>query len=258
MHSNEIKMEILKALYKEELYSYKLITELAISESKLYPILKELEEAEDIKSSKEKHDNRSRTIYKITNKGKERLSSQKGGHKNMKDENKFITYDYTTITVNRDMESAYIDTYESMGWELVDNELGIQMSVLGSSRLSFRRNRKINNKSELLKIQRKCEEAFANINKYELEKTRGAMMKSLGLGILGCVFLAISVFSFLGELWIIFSIAGAIGLGLWLPPYYVYRNTIIKDAERISPLIDGLHDRIGELCEEADALIKNN
>ena len=262
-----IDIQILRCLSKEDSYTYKILNDIkeniSITESSLYPILKRLENISYLETYKETIGDRSRKYLRLTTKGKDRLEElenkeMKGEVKEMSKDN-FRTFDYTSITVSKDMEPVYIDTYESFGWELTDNNIGFDTtSLLGSTKLSFRRDRRVPNKTELLKLQRKSEVLFKNIQTMEANKPKMAMIKALGLGIVGCAFLAISVFSFLDSSWFIFAIAGAIGLGLWIPPYFIYKNTLEKDIERLNPLIDETYDKISDLCEEANALIKSS
>ena len=57
----------------------------------------------------------------------------------------FTTYDYTSVVVNKELESIYIDTYESFGWELTSSELSMQNTNMSKNiKLSFKRDRKIN------------------------------------------------------------------------------------------------------------------
>lgn len=182
----------------------------------------------------------------------------------MKEKN-FKTYDYTTVTVRKELEPVYMDMYESFGWELTDNELGVLINGLGSSaKLSFKRDRKINNKTNLIRLQKRCEELFRNIDRLESEKTSTAMIKAFVVGIIGIVFLALSVFmitgylTFGGATMFLQVIAGAIGILLCIPPYFIYRNTVTNKTAELDPLIDEQYDKISEICEEANTLIKEN
>lgn len=182
----------------------------------------------------------------------------------MKEKN-FKTYDYTTVSVKKELEPVYLDMYESFGWELTDNELGIIMNGIGSSaKLSFKRDRKINNKTNLIRLQKRCDELFRNIDRLESEKTSTAMIKSLVVGFIGIVFLALSVFMITGYLtldnatMVIQIISGVIGIVLCIPPYFIYRNTVINKTSELDPIIDEQYDKISEICEEANSLIQEN
>ncbi len=70
---------VLAAIKNEPSYGYKIIKDVApfaqISESTLYPILRRLEAADMLTVYSEEHNGRLRKYYRITRKGKERLSS---------------------------------------------------------------------------------------------------------------------------------------------------------------------------------------
>lgn len=179
------------------------------------------------------------------------------------DKNKnFITYDYTQITIKKEMESAYIDTYENFGWELTDSESSTKPSGISSNpTLYFRRDRKINKKSDLNKLQRKVDVCFSNIQKLKTQKTSLASIKALSIGFLAIIFLALSVFIITDyiKISVIFSILfGSVGILLCIPPYFVYKSTVIKKTEELEPLIDKEYDNISDLCEEAHTLMNQD
>ena len=181
----------------------------------------------------------------------------------MENKDKIITYEYITIYVKKEQEPVYIDTYNCLGWELVDSEIAGDIHNLLSTKLSFKRNRKINNKQALIKIQRDIDIKFKNIEKMESQKEIKASFNAYGIGIIACVFLALSVFMITGYIdlgAITFSlqvILGGIGVLLCIPPYFIYKNTLALKNEELEPLINREYEDISEKCEEADLLINN-
>ena len=179
----------------------------------------------------------------------------------MENKKDFVTYDYTTIIVRKNLEPIYIDVYESFGWELIDNEVNSINSIM-SSKLSFKRDRKINNKNALIKLQNTIDNNFSNIAKLESSKYLSASIKAYSIGVLACVFLALSVFMITGMLALgsltfpLQIVLGAIGVILCIPPYFVYRNTVALKTEQIQPQINEEYDKISEKCEEANLLIQ--
>lgn len=177
----------------------------------------------------------------------------------MEKDNNFVSYDYTQITVDKNMESIYIDTYENFGWELTESQLNAKSGqTLNNRTLYFRRNRKINNKNELNKLQRKVDICFSNIKNLEKKKNSSAMITSFSIGFLAIVFISLSVFAITGYLNvnIVFStILGIIGIGLCIPPYFVYKDISKKKSNEIEPLIDKAYDNLSDICEEAHNLI---
>ena len=182
----------------------------------------------------------------------------------MENKEKVITYEYMSINVKKELEPIYIDVYNCLGWELIDLEISLSPKDLLSSKISFKRDRKINNKQALLKIQKDINSTFINIEKLESKKNFKASFNAFGIGLIACVFLALSVFMMTGYLslntfTIPFQIIfGGIGILLCIPPYFVYKNTLALKTEELQPLINNEYDIISEKCEEADLLINNN
>ena len=181
----------------------------------------------------------------------------------MENKDKVITYEYISINVKKELEPIYIDTYSCLGWELIDSEISISPQDLLSTKISFKRDRKINNKQALIKLQREIDNKFLNVEKLESQKKLRASFNAFGIGITACVFLALSVFMITGYLSLgtltvpLQIIFGGIGLLLSIPPYFVYKNTLTLKIEELQPLIDDEYDAISEKCEEADLLINN-
>lgn len=175
---------------------------------------------------------------------------------------KFRTYDYTSVVVNKELESVYIDTYESFGWELTTSELSMQNTNMTKNiKLSFKRDRKINKKSELNKLQKETEICFSNIKKFDKQKTSRATINALSIGLLAIIFIALSVFIITDYIRIsrFFSgLFGTLGILLCIPPYFIYRQTVTNSTEKIGPLIDKEYDKISDICLKAHNLIVNN
>ena len=181
----------------------------------------------------------------------------------MENKDKVITYEYMNIDVKKELEPAYIDAYSCLGWELVDSEITGSLQGFLNSTLSLKRDRKINNKQALIKLQREIDSKFRNIEKLESQKTFKASFNAFGIGLVACVFLALSVFTIteylsFGSLSVPLEIIfGGIGLLLCIPPYFVYKNTLALKIEESQPLIDNEYDAINDKCEEADLLINS-
>ena len=72
-----------------------------------------------------------------------------------RNENSFVAYEYSTITVKRDIEPLYSDCYRNFGWIPMENR---EISMIDADRvaLRFKRDRKIKNRMEVHALQRKC------------------------------------------------------------------------------------------------------
>lgn len=165
-------------------------------------------------------------------------------------ENKFVMNEYLDVNVKQDLVQLCSDCYHALGWTIINTSTGID-----SVTLKMQRDRKIKNRVALCDLQRKCEEAFTAIEKLESSKTTKAMSVSLGVGIVGTVFMAGSVFAYLAAmlpLSILLAIPGFIGWGF---PYFLYKKYRKESADKIKPVIDRNYDIIYEACEKANQLL---
>jgi len=168
--------------------------------------------------------------------------------------NDFVGYEYKEVTVGRDMEGVYADGYPNFGWKLE----GGSVSPIGLStvNLKFKRDRKINNKAELTRLQRQFESNVDDIEKLEQSKATSAFAAALSVGLIGTAFLAGATFAFIFAemipLMIVLAIPGFIGWGL---PYLLYKKILDKKSKAVSPMIERQYDSIYEVCEKAHALL---
>lgn len=163
-----------------------------------------------------------------------------------------LTYDYVTVDTSEKMVLETIDCYEALGWQLVKREgtLGLKTAV------TFKRNRKIANKNELIKIQAKLDEALNMVNKFESKKTTKAFATAMGVGIPGiltfgggmCLCLLNSA---IGA--IVGGVAlGAAGLAICDIGYLAYRKINKKKINEMNVLIDKKREEISSICEDAN------
>lgn len=167
----------------------------------------------------------------------------------------FVGYEYKDITVPHDMESIYTDGYQNFGWELFEKS-GV-VTGINSSSLKFKRDRKILNKAELTRLQRQFDACAKEITALEKSKTTNATITSLVIGLIGCAFLAVSVFAITADppnilLCILFGLPGIIG---WILPYFVYKSKGLKRTQAVEPLIDAKYDEMYAVCEKANGLL---
>lgn len=167
----------------------------------------------------------------------------------------YIGYDYREITVEKNEISVYMDGYECFGWIFYENHPEIQGSK--KTVLRFKRNRKIMNKTELTRLQRHFEDCMRQIAELERSKNRIGSIASLLIGIVGCAFMAGSVFAITNEppmiiLCVLLAIPGFAG---WILPYFVYRWAAHKKAEQVNPMIEKMQDEVYEICEKGHKLL---
>jgi len=165
----------------------------------------------------------------------------------------FIGYEYKDVTVDRDKEGVFTDGYTNFGWTLE----GTSRSAIGipTVNIKLKRDRKIQNKVELTRLQRQFESNVKEIEKLEQSKTTAANITAFTIGIVGTACLAGSVFSFLAgmiPLFIVLAVPGLIG---WTLPYFCFIRSREKRIAAITPLIEQRYDSIYEVCEKAHGLL---
>ena len=167
--------------------------------------------------------------------------------------NSYIGYEYITIAAKQDMESFYTDNYTCFGWivEKITNPLpGVPFVDI-----KFKRNRKIRNRVELIRLQNQFDSCAKDINALEKSKSTKATIVALSIGIAGAALVTLSVFSYLNDkilLMILLAIPGFVGWGL---SFVYYKKTYQKKATQIAPLIEKKYDEMYETCEKAFALL---
>lgn len=177
----------------------------------------------------------------------------------------FIPYEYKEVSADLGQISFLIDGYVNFGWEIDENfqyapeKYPETTGAPGRKKILLRlkRNRKIINKMELTRLQRNFEACVAEIGNLEKEKTSRPAVQALSLGILGTAFMAGSTFSVTADppqilLCIILAIPGFLG---WIFPYFLYKRSVRKQTEKITPLIEEKYDEIYEICEKGNKLL---
>ena len=172
-------------------------------------------------------------------------------------ENGFVGYEYRDITVDREMESMYVDGYQNFGW-MLEKSSAPQIG-LNNITLKFKRDRKIRNKMELTRLQRQFDSCVSEITEMEKSKAAGASIIAYTVGLIGTAFMAGSVFAVVATpplilLCIILAVPAFIG---WILPYFLYKSNYAKKAAKLAPLIDSKYDEIYEVCERANNLLGN-
>jgi hypothetical protein len=176
-----------------------------------------------------------------------------------------IVFDYKTIRVARDLETVANDAYIALGYE--PTGAGISDGAIFNVNLSFKRDRKIKNKSELLKLQDKIDITIANIETLRKAKDRAGDTVGLTTGIVGALTLGggMSIIMTTNENLLnnIPLLAGGIAVGVvgigicgfaWS-----LRNKIHKlKSTKIAAIIESEYDKLADLTEAAHKLLQNS
>lgn len=167
-------------------------------------------------------------------------------------ENNFIGYEYKEITVRRETETLFTDSYGNFGWKLD----GVNPSLsLTSVNLKFKRDRKIPNKVELTRLQREFEAHVKEIERLENSKTITSSTAAYIIGLVGTALMAGATFSYLAGMIPLCVILAVPGFVAWGVSYLAYLRIKKNKTEKVTPMIDREYDTIYEVCEKASNLI---
>lgn len=172
---------------------------------------------------------------------------------------KAIVYDYKTVSVRRDMEPVLIDTYENLGWEVIGTSM--QDGSLTHVNVSFKRNRKIAHKLELIKLQNKIDTILATLGKLNQSKRNAGVPEGLTTGVCGALVFGggMSMCMCLsGVGYMIGGIAlGVAGMGILLLGWLVHNKCRAKKLLKLEPAIEEEFNKLSDLCEEGHDLLKD-
>ena len=161
------------------------------------------------------------------------------------------SFDYLKVTVEEDLLSRYIDGYKNFGWILDENvptEKGRETAVL-----HMKRSRHIINKVELTRLQQHYEACMEEVRTLEASKNSVPTTVSLTCGLVGCGFLAGSVFAVTAApplIWLTVLLAIP-GFLLWAAACLCYKPAKKRRIRKVTPLIEAKYDEADEVCEKA-------
>jgi len=179
----------------------------------------------------------------------------------------FIAYEYLSLNVKSEKEPLYIDCYENFGWILINNtalidkeDYYINNSNTTNNKLvniKLKRDRKIKNKIQLLSLQKKLESALNELEKLEKEPTSIGFIYAMTIGLVGTIFMALSVFSITASnpLVILGILCGIVGIIGWVLPYFVFIRVKADKSQKNIILIEEQYNIIYDSCEQAKKLI---
>lgn len=167
-----------------------------------------------------------------------------------------ITYDYKTIKVKRSIETLVCDTYENLGWQLTNTS-----SVEGSLfyvHLSFKRDRKVENKVELLKLQDQADNVVSTIDYLQNKKKNVGTAGAITTGVVGSLVFGggLSMTMLLSGIgYMIGGIAlGLVGAGICALAYPIFKKVNKKKGVNIQALLESEYDKLADICESATKL----
>ena len=165
------------------------------------------------------------------------------------------SFDYFNVSVDDEYCSQYMDGYQKFGWKMDENVK--PEKNMGKVTLHMKRSRNIVNKVELTRLQRNYEYCMDEIITLEHSKSSVPTMVSLTCGLIGCAFMAGSVFAVTNEppiIWLTVLLAIP-GFFLWGAAYFSYKAVKKYRTEKVNPLIEEKYDEVYEVCEKAFRLL---
>ena len=159
--------------------------------------------------------------------------------------------DYLKVTVREDLLSRYIDGYEKFGWRM-DENVPTKKSM-GKAVLHMKRSRHIINKVELTRLQQYYEACMNEVYVLEASISSVPLTVSLIYGLLGCGFVAGSVFAVTASqpMIALTVLLAAPGFFLWAAAYFRYKPAKKRRVQKVTPLIEAKYDEAEQVCEKA-------
>jgi hypothetical protein len=167
----------------------------------------------------------------------------------------FTAYEYASVRAPREFDSLYRDTYEAFGWS-VENEQSVAPGQVGAVTLKLRRDRRIRNRQMVQSLQRRAEGSLSAIVRLERSKRTLAMSVAILVGIIGCGFLAGSIFAMEGGITAGSIVLGGIGLLCWLAGFLAHVGVRTVRTTRVAPAIDREFETLYAAGERAAELLR--
>ena len=171
---------------------------------------------------------------------------------------KVVSYDYKTVRVKREMEEMLTDAYQNLGWKVTSTIMA--EGSLTSVNVSFKRDRKIKNKTELVSLQQKIDGTLSSIGSLQSKKKSAGLVESISTGTVGALVFGGGMSMALTLTGVAYMaggiVLGVVGLGIGLLGWLVFNKVQKKKLAKLEPLLESEFDKLSELCEEANELLK--
>lgn len=165
-----------------------------------------------------------------------------------KEEKPFIGYEYKKFTANRERAAMYLDCYGNFGW-LADGNIvsGDRHSQIV---IEMKRDRTLENKIELTRLQQHFEACVNEIETLEKSKASAAAMWAFTVGIIGTALMAGSALAVTLEppvIWLCIVLAVP-GLAGWILPHFLYHMIYQKRTKKVQHLIEAKKEELYIIC----------
>lgn len=121
----------------------------------------------------------------------------------------------------------------------------------------MKRDRRLAQREQVTELQRRCEAALRDIDKLERSKSSKARIAAFTLGVVGCAFMALSVFSYLAGNLVAMTVFAVPGFLCWAAPYFVHRELLASSERSLAPRIDAQYDIVYGTSEQAATLLRS-
>ena len=173
-------------------------------------------------------------------------------------EKTYYDYEYMTVTVNSKTMRETVERYNSLGWEVDGQEIGMIRSAL-----TFKRDRNIKNKDQLNRLQRRIDDGADSVKNLEKGKKKGTAVFASIFGSLAALMfgggMSLIMFNppevspaFIGGLAL-----GVIGAGIATLAYPIYKIFVKKKTAKNNLLIERKKDELADLWREAKLVASN-
>lgn len=175
----------------------------------------------------------------------------------------YIVYEYVSINVRKNLVHKYIDFYKNFGWIYINNKEKRDYYIndipdLNTEEINFKRDRNINKKEKLNKLQEECEKALLAIDNLEKMPQILAQVYSLNMGFIALVFIAISVFMAIKNIWWAMVICGVVGFISCIFPYPIYKKVLEQRKEKNKTKIEEQYDIINNAYGQVKEILLEN
>lgn len=174
----------------------------------------------------------------------------------------YAGFEYAKVRAPQQLEPLYRDAYRNFGWSLESTDARPPVRPLpllpairsNTVTLNFTRDRGIRNRPMVQELQRKADASLASIARMERSKKSVGTTIAILLGVVGAVFLAVSLF--MGALGVLPTVLGVIGLVAWAGGAIAYVGIKASRTAKLAPVIDKEQDALFAAGEQAARLIR--
>lgn len=165
-----------------------------------------------------------------------------------------VSYDYKAVNLPERQAQEAEDVYRQLGWELAE-----RVSRVGAAKLTFRRNRKIANKEQLNRLERKLDDSLDCERELQREKTKLATSVAITIGTLAALVFGggMCLCLLYTELKLILAgcVLGVVGAGIGLLAWLAYRKIAKKKTAEAEMKLEKKRDEIDLILDDARKLV---